>query len=141
MLCFVGLLIIHSFTMNFRHPRLVITLRVLFGLFILMSGVTGMMAGAEMNGVPAPIIPASQDLYALGIFQMIKITEIVAGLMLVTGFLPALAAIFIAPIAVGILVFNGNVAPAYVITGLVVCAFEAYFGYAYWDKYKALFQR
>jgi uncharacterized membrane protein YphA (DoxX/SURF4 family) len=77
----------------------------------------------------------------MGIFQMIKTTEIIAGLMLVTGFLPALAAIFVAPICIGIIVFSLNVAPAYVGSGIFVAILTAYMGYAYWDKYKSIFVR
>ena len=68
-------------------------------------------------------------------------TEIVAGLMLVTGFLPALAAIFLAPICIGVIIFNARVSPAYLPTGFIISAFNAFIGYAYWDKYKALFAR
>ncbi|MDO8481084.1 MAG: DoxX family membrane protein [Nanoarchaeota archaeon] len=127
--------------MNFRNKYLLVTLRSLFGLLMLFSGVAGLLAGKSMEGVPEPMIPITQALWDSGIFHMIKVTEIVAGLMLLLGFLPALAAIFLAPIAVGVVVFNALLAPAYVPTGLVLCLFEAYLGYAYWDKYKALFQR
>jgi len=128
--------------MNFRNRTLLITLRTLLGLFLLFSGVTGIMSGMSgMQGVPEPMIAPSQQLWDMGIFQMIKVTEIVAGLMLVTGFLPALAAIFIAPLAVGIIVFNSRMAPAYLPTGLIVLVLEIYLGYAYWPKYKQLFQR
>jgi putative oxidoreductase len=127
--------------MNFRNRYLLITLRTILGLFLLMSGITGFMAGPAMNGVPAPMIPSQQSLWVMGIFQMIKATEIVAGLMLILGFLPALAAIFIAPLAVGIIVYNSRIAPAYLPTGIIVVLLNAYLGYAYWDKYKALFSR
>jgi hypothetical protein len=114
---------------------------VLFGLFMLFSGVSGLLAGSSMEGIPEAMVPSMQNFLQTGIFHMIKITEIVAGLMLVTGFLPALAAIFIAPIAVGVMVFNFRMSPANLPMGVIVCALEAYLGYAYWDKYKALFQR
>ena len=127
--------------MNFRNRKLVITLRVILGLFLLMSGVTGFMAGESMNGVPEPMIPTQMALWGMGIFQMIKTTEVVAGLMLIFGFLPALAALFIAPLAVGIIVYNSRIAPEYLPSGIIVGALTAYLGYAYWDKYKALFER
>jgi len=89
--------------MNLRKRPLVTTIRVVFGLLMLFSGV--------------------------------------AGLMLVLNFLPALAAIFIAPIAVGVIVFNAMIAPSYVVSGVILGVLDAYLGYAYWDKYKALFTR
>jgi len=128
--------------MNFRNRYLLITIRTIFGLFMIFSGVSGFLAaGKSMEGVPPEMIPTMQVFWNTGIFQMIKATETVAGLMLVTGFLPALAAIFIAPIAVGIVVVNSRIAPNFVITGVIVCLLTAYLGYAYWDKYKALFKR
>lgn len=99
------------------------------------------MAGSSMQGIPEPMIPIMQMLAKTGLFYMIKVTEVIAGLMFVTGFLPWLAAIFLAPVCIGIIIFNSQVAPDYVITGVIVSLFNAYFGYAYWDKYKALFKR
>ena len=127
--------------MNFRNRYLIIVVRTLIGLMFLFSGISGLMAGSDMQGVPAPMVEMSQSLWRSGIFQMIKVTEIVAGLMLVLNFLPALAAIFLAPICVGIIIFNSMVAPQYVISGVIVSVFIAYLGNAYWDKYKALFER
>ena len=126
--------------MNFRNRYLLITIRTLLGLFFIFSGVAGLIAGKSMQGVPEPMVTISQSLWASGIFQMIKVTEIVAGLMLLSGFLPALAAIFLSPICVGIIVFNAMLAPSYLITCFIVTALVAYLGYAYWDKYKALFE-
>ncbi len=128
--------------MNARHRTLVAVLRTLFGAFMLMSGVTGFMAGfSGFEGIPADMLETTKMLWSTGIFQMIKMTEIVAGLMLVLNLFPSLAAIFLAPIAVGIVVVNSQTAPSYVITGIIVCAFEAYLGYVYWNDYKPLFTR
>lgn len=125
-----------------RNRKVVLVVRVLFGLFMLFSGVSGFMASTdEMQGVPQEMITATKNLQDSGLFQLIKVTEIVAGLMLVLGFLPALALLFVAPIAVGIVVFNAFIAPMYVISGVIVCAFTAFLGYAYWDKYRAIFAR
>ena len=97
--------------------------------------------GNSTKGVPLAMVPIMQTLWTSGLFQMIKVTEIVAGLMLVIGFLPALAMLFIAPISVGVVVFNSQLAPEVWPVGLVLCLFTAYFGYAYWEKYQALFVR
>jgi len=110
-------------------------------LFMIFSGVSGLLGGSSAQGIPAPMVEPMKVLWSTGIFQMIKVTEMVAGLMLVIGFLPALAAIFLAPIAVGIIVFTGRLTPAFMPMGLFVCLCEAYLGYVYWDKYKALFDR
>ena len=128
--------------MNLRKRPLVTTIRVVFGLLMLFSGVAGLMIGNKpMEGTPQIMVDATNMLWATGLFQMIKVTEVVAGLMLVLNFLPALAAIFIAPIAVGVIVFNAMIAPSYVVSGVILGVLDAYLGYAYWDKYKALFTR
>lgn len=127
--------------MNLRNRKLVMVVRILLGLMFLGSGASGLLAGRAMTGVPAPMIAHTQALWDMGIFQMIKTTEIIAGLMLIAGFLPALATIFVSPICVGILVFNLRVAPGYIVSGIVVTVLTAFLGYAYWDKYKALFNK
>lgn len=129
------------FTMNYRHPKLVLIVRIVFGVFMIFSGVGGLMAGSTMQGIPEAMIPTMKVFWATGIFHMIKITEIVAGLMLLVGFLPALAAIFFAPISIGILVFNATTTPANLPMGIIVTLLNVYLGYIYWDKYKALFQK
>lgn len=127
--------------MNFRHKYLLITVRTLLGLLFVFSGIGGLMGGGSMENVPAPMIPVMKVLFETGLFQMIKVTEIVAGIMLVAGFLPALAAIFLAPICIGVIVFNSRMSPQFLPMGIIVSLADAYLGYAYWDKYKALFER
>ncbi len=127
--------------MNYRNPKVVITVRVLLGLFLIFSGISGLMAGTDMTGVPAPMVPYTKAFYEAGIFHMIKITEIVTGLMFVTGFLPALAAVMFAPLCVGIIVFNSSVAPEFLPAGVIVTVMNIYLGYAYFDKYRPMFAR
>jgi len=127
--------------MNFKNKYLVITIRILFGLFMIFSGVSGLLAGVDAKGIPEPMVPIIKSFWDTGIFQMIKITEVVAGFMLVINFLPALAAIFLAPIAIGIIVFNAMISPSYLAPGIVVSLLDIYLGYVYWDKYKALFKK
>jgi uncharacterized membrane protein YphA (DoxX/SURF4 family) len=127
--------------MNYRNPKVVTVIRIVFGLFMLFSGISGLMAASSLQGIPEPMIPTMKVLIGTGIFYMIKVTEVIAGLMLVVGFLPALAAIFLAPICIGVIIVNSRIAPNFVITGVIVSLINGYLGYAYWDKYKALFVR
>jgi putative oxidoreductase len=128
--------------MDFKNKYLVTTLRVLLGLFMIFSGASGLFAGfSGFQGIPEPMLEFTMVLWNTGIFQMIKVTELVAGLMLVFNFLPALAAIFLAPVAVGVIVVNAMMAPAYLPMGIVFAALNAYLGYVYWPKYKPLFHK
>jgi putative oxidoreductase len=127
--------------MNFRHRYLVIAIRTLLGLVMLFSGIAGLVGGGSMKGVPPQLVPTMQVFWSSGIFHLIKVTEVVAGLMLVLGFLPWLAVLFLAPDVVGIVIFNARLFPAALPIGIAVFAFTAYLGYAYWHKYEALFTR
>ena len=127
--------------MDFRNRYLLHTVRTIFGLLMLASGVFGLLTMNDLSQVPPEMVPITQALIDSGILHMIKITEAVVGLLLVLNLFPALAAIFIAPVAVGIVVVNARLTPAFLPLGLVVCAFTAYLGYAYWPKYRQLFVR
>ena len=127
--------------MNFRNQRFVMVIRILFGAFMVFSGIGGLKSGASLEGIPVEMLPTMKVLWATGIFQMIKVTEIVAGLMLVTGLYPALAAIFLAPICIGVIIVNLRMTPDFLFMGFIISALNIFLGYAYWDKYKKLFER
>lgn len=127
--------------MNLRHRYLVTTIRVLLGLIMLASGVAGLLMGNSTQGVPPQMVAFTQMFWASGIFQMIKVTEAVAGFMLVFGIFPALATLFLAPDVVGIVIVNARLMPSFLWLGAIVFALTAYLGYAYWDKYTSLFTR
>jgi len=71
--------------MNFRNRYLIIAVRILLGLIMLASGISGLMMGNSAKGVPAQMVTFTQVFWASGIFQMVKVTEIVAGFMLLFG--------------------------------------------------------
>jgi putative oxidoreductase len=127
--------------MNFRNRYLVIAIRILLGLIMLASGISGLLMGNSTKGVPPQMVTFTQVFWASGIFQMVKVTEIVAGFMLLFGILPALATLFLAPDVVGIVVVNARLIPSFLWIGATVFVLTAYLGYAYWDKYKSIFSR
>lgn len=127
--------------MNFKNKYLVISLRTLFGLALIAVGVMGFFVEPPADQLTEKGAAAIAGLEALGIAKFILIVEILAGLMLVTGFLPALGAILAAPIVVGIVMYHIVQEPSSIVPGLVFAVLNAYLGYAYWDKYKAIFKR
>lgn len=108
---------------------------------MLASGISGLMMGHSTQGVPPNMVAFVQVFWASGIFQMVKVTEVVAGLMLVLGIWPALATLFLAPDVVGIVIVNARLMPSFLWIGVIVFLLTAYLGYAYWDKYKPIFTR
>ena len=126
--------------MNFRNRYLVIAVRILLGLIMLASGISGLLMGNSTQGVPPKMVAFTQVFWASGIFQMVKVT-IVAGFMLLVGIFPALATLFLAPDVVGIVIGNARLMPSFLWVGAVVFVLTAYLGYAYWDKYKSIFSR
>jgi uncharacterized membrane protein YphA (DoxX/SURF4 family) len=127
--------------MNFRNRYLVLAIRILLGLAMFASGISGLLMGNSTKGVPPQMVAFTQVFWASGIFQMVKVTEIVAGFMLLVGIFPALATLFLAPDVVGIVVVNARMMPSFLWIGAVVFLMTAYLGYAYWDKYKSIFNR
>ena len=59
--------------MNFRNKYLLTTLRILTGLFFIMSGVGGLMAmqSPTLEGIPAAMVPTMRVLIDTGILQYI----------------------------------------------------------------------
>src|SRR5439155_8635632 len=114
--------------MNFRNRYLVITIRTLLGLVMLASGVSGLLMGNSTEGIPPQMVGFTQEFWASGIFQMVKVTEILAGFMLLFGILPALATLFLAPDVVGIVIVNARLIPSFLWIGAIVFVMTAYRG-------------
>src|ERR1700756_3096923 len=127
--------------MNLRNRYLVITIRTLLGLVMLASGISGLLMGNSTQSVPPQMVVFTQVFWASGIFQMVKVTEVVAGFMLTFGIFPALATLFLAPDVVGIVIVNARLIPSFLWIGGIVFLMTAYLGYAYWDKYERIFTR
>src|SRR5258708_38385310 len=120
--------------MNFRNRYLVIDIRILLGLIMLASGISGLVMGNSTQGVPPKMVAFTQVFWASGIFQMVKVTEIVAGLLLLVGIFPALATLFLAPDVVGIVIVNARLMPSFFWLGAVVFVLPPSLWYAYCDR-------
>lgn len=127
--------------MNYRKRGLVVTVRMLLGAIFMFSGVSGLLTGGDVSNIPEPMATITTSLWTAGFFQMTKITEAIAGFMLLIEFLPALAAVILAPVVIGILVVNAMLMPSFIFIPLILSLLLIYLGYVYWDKYRALFQQ
>ena len=127
--------------MDFRNKYLVITIRSLFGLALIALGAIGLFMQMPTEGLTPAMVAALQGMNDLGITKLIAVIELVAGLMLITGLLPAFGALLFAPITVGILAVHIVKEPSTIVPGIIIALLNAYLGYAYWDKYKAIFTK
>lgn len=125
--------------MDFKNKYLVIVLRSLLGLAFVAVGIMGLFIGLPKDGVSQAGLASFQGMDALGITKLIAVVELVAGLLIVTNYRPALGAVLVAPIIVSMLAYHVMHEPATIAPSFILGLLDAYLGYAYWDKYKALF--
>ena len=91
-----------------------------------------------ISGPPAQFFGA---LFATGyMIPLIAVTEIVAGVLLLSGRFVPLALTLLAPVIVNILAFHLFLAPAGVGVPLVVLALELYLAWAYRDVFAPMLQ-
>lgn len=127
--------------MNWKNKKLVTAVRIVLGLFMIFSGVSGLLMGPNADNIPESMIVPTQVFWDSGIFQLVKFFEIVAGAMLLFNFLPALAVLFVGIIMLGAITINVRLLPAYTIFPVIIALVDIYLAYVYWDKYKALFKK
>jgi hypothetical protein len=135
--------------MNFRNKWLVGTVRILLGIMLLGIGGSGLyfiLSGnmPEVPGKTEAVIAAEAGLMAAGVLVFAKVVELIGGVLLLANFRPAFAALLLAPIAVGVLLYDlvlWSHAPGAIVFAGVFFVLNAYLGYVYWDKYKAIFTK
>jgi len=120
--------------------RLVVTVaRVLFGLLFLVFGLNfffHFMPMPPMSGPPAAFMGA---LFATGyMFPLIKVTEIVAGVLLISGRFVPLGLLLLAPILVNIAAFHIFLTPGEVGMSAVLVAIEAFLAWSYRDSFRGV---
>lgn len=122
------------------NPKLTIILRLLLGLILLVFGANKFfqfIPAPPMEGPPSDFFGA---LFATGyMIPLIAITEIVAGVLLLTNKWTGLALIFAAILSVNIILFHIMLAPASIAAGAVVAILTMVLIYANWKKFKTLF--
>lgn len=131
--------------MNFKNRHLVMGVRILLGLFLVFSSVTGFLSGYSLaqgnpdSGVPEDMVGVTMFFWETGITHLAKLIELVVGIMLIFNLFPAFAAVMLAPITTGIVVINIFMLPAMLVISMPLFLLNLYFGYVYWDKYRPLF--
>ena len=113
--------------------------RVLLGLLFVVFGLNGFL-----HFIPLPPLPdkAGNLLGAFAaagyMFPLIKGTEVLAGLALLSGRFVPLALTVLAPVVVNIAAFHLFLTPGDVGLALLLVALEAYLAYAYRGSFRAV---
>lgn len=118
-----------------------IIIRTLMGLLLLFASIV-FLFHIQMGKMPAMSEDAmtyNKGLATVHMMNIVKVIELICGLMFVTGRFVTLANIVIFPIAINILLFHATLAPSGVPAGaflLLGCLFLAYY---YRKNYAPLF--
>lgn len=113
--------------------KLTLAARLLLGIAFVVFGLNGFL-----NFLPQPKAPppagAMTYMTAFAGTYLMKLTmgtQLVSGLLLVSGFFVPLALLLLAPVIVNIILFHVTLMPATIGPGLVVLALELYLAWAY----------
>lgn len=119
--------------------------RVLLGFVFFASGIAGLFNLVPMpDNLPADLVTFNQGLMASHYFMpFLKITEIICGLMLLSGFFVPLALVILAPVVLNITLVHAFLEPNGLPLAIVLGLLTAYLSFCakpYTAKIRALFQ-
>lgn len=119
----------------------VIAARVLLGLIFVVFGLNGFfnfIQPPEMNDTARTFMGA---LAGTGYFMIVvKLVEVVSGLMILTGrFLP-LGLILLAPVSVNILLFHIFLDPSTLAMAVIIVVMQLFLAWAYRDSFSSVLQ-
>ncbi|NTX04347.1 DoxX family membrane protein [Myxococcus sp. CA040A] len=115
--------------------------RVLLGLLFFVFGLNGFL-----NFIPPPSEPIPEGAMALSMafmksgymMPLIKGTEVLVGLLLLTNRFVPLALALLAPVVVNIVAFHAFLAPTGIVMTVVVLALHLYLAWAYRATYRPM---
>lgn len=118
--------------------------RILLGLIFFVFGLNGFL-----QFLPAP--PSTDAANAFGgalfatgyFFPVLKATETISGLLLLTGFAAPLALVILAPITIQILLYHSFLTPGlqFLALPLLILVLHVTAAVAFWPLYRPLFRR
>ncbi|MXX73783.1 MAG: DoxX family protein [Holophagales bacterium] len=115
--------------------------RILLGLMFVFGGVTGLLqlAEPEMGEDGAAFMGAIMDTGYL--WPVIKVTEIVCGVLLILGMFVPLALVVLAPVVLNILLFHVFLEPSGVAIGLFLVVLGLYTAHQHRESFSGVLQR
>lgn len=118
--------------MNLVQKHLPTAARLFLGLVFTVFGLNFFLHFITPPAPPARAAAFAGALFGSGyFFQMLKVTEIAAGLLLLTGRFVPLTLAVLAPIVINIVAFHLFLAPAGLALPIAVLAAELYLAWAY----------
>lgn len=105
--------------------------RILLGLSFTVFGLMGLLNLAPPpQDLPEKLVAFTNGMMATGyFFQFVKGTEVVCGLLLLSGYFVPLALVVLAPILINILLLHAFLQPSGIVIGLVLAVLEAYLAF------------
>lgn len=117
-----------------------IIVRTLVGLLFIFSSVAyfaNLIPQPELTG---PMKTFNEGLAASGYFMtLLKVTELVCGIALVSGFFVPLALVILAPIVINIFFVHLTLAPEGILIAAFLVLANIFLGYGYRKSYEPLF--
>ena len=116
--------------------------RILLGLIFAVFGVIGLFQlgpQPEMGEEASAFMGALMDTGYL--WPVIKVTEIVCGVLLMSGLFVPLALVVLAPVALNILLFHVFLAPEGSVIGFVILVLGLYIAHQHRESFSGVLQR
>lgn len=121
--------------------RLTMPVRLLLGLVFFVFGLNGFLQFIPLPPLPGPAGSFMGALVATGyFFPVLKVTEIAAGVMLLSNRFVPLALILLAPIVVHIALFHIVLAPTNLAMTVFLVAAESFLGWRYRASFAGVLQ-
>lgn len=120
--------------------------RLVLGLIYFVFGLNGLVPFLPMTPPPMPeaAMEFMKGMMAAPYFMvLLKLTEVICGLMLLSGFAAPLALIILAPITLQILLFHGVMTPGAenIVMPAVMLVAHLLAATGFWKLYKPLFSK
>lgn len=116
--------------------------RVLLGLLFFVFGLNGFLnfiPTPPKDAMPAGLVAFSEAMMKTGyLFQLVKGTEVIVGLLLLLNRFVPLALVVLAPVIVNIVAVHAFLAPSGLVMGVVILALELYLAWAYRSAYRGM---
>ena len=123
------------------NSKVTMVLRIILGLILIIFGANKFAGFMPMPELPEAAGNFMTALVVVGyMLPLIGVIELIVGLLLVFNKWVPFVLLLLAPISVNIILFHLALAPAGIGAGAVVALLNVALIYAYWDKYKPLFE-